>query len=419
MAGKYRNDQGRRPERYVSPRVKWTIALASIALIAVAVFAVAVMQGWIQLPQLPDRPKETTPPTIAAGEDTVIHFVAGGDVNVTDRTVNAGGSGYEFGGALLDVLPVLSGADLTALNFEGNVCGEPYGSEMKSAPTQLLTALKNAGVDVLQTANSQSLTNGMRGLQATAEAIRNAGMQNLGTYANESEFQKYEGYLIYEIQGIRIAMVSFTKGMDGRNLPQGSENCVNLLYTDYSSTYKKVNKEGITRIIRSAKEKNPDIIIAMLHWGSEHNDQISTTQKEICTLMSELGVSAVIGTHSHYVQGMGFNPENGMFVAYSLGDFLGDAQVAGTNYSVLLDLEITKDGGTGKVSITGFDYTPIYQYYDEDGNLQILRLRQAIAAYEDNYIAKVPKEVYDSMVSALARIENRVNSGSIINVGVR
>lgn len=395
-----------RKERYVSPRTKWTIALTALAVMAVGLLILALCNGWIKLPEPPEKPMETIPVT-QPSEDTVIHFIAGGDVNITDKVVQSGGADYAD--TFLDILPVLSGGDLTALNFEGNACGTPYGSQMKSAPESLLKALRFSGVDVLQTANSHSITNGLRGLAATNTAIRDAGMQSLGTYADQAEFEQYQGYLIYEIQGVRIALVAFTKGMDGRNLPEGSENCVNLLYTDYSSTYKKVNEDGITQILKAVEATRPDVTIALVHWGSEYNDQISSTQKSICKLMSSLGVDALIGTHSHYVQQMGFDEKTGMFTAYSVGDFMGDAEVAGTNYSVLLDLQITKDGTTGKTRISGYDYTPIYQYYDETGALRLLRIREAMAAYENNYIGKVPEEVYTAMKSALSRIESRVN----------
>ncbi len=396
-----------RQKWFVARKTKWTLVLLSVAIIAVSMLIVAVMLGWISMPELPERPVATQPST-PVEEDTVIHFIAGGDVNVTQKVVNAGGYDYDYGDVFLDVLPVLSGGDLTVLNFEGNVCGEPYGTELRSAPTQLLQALRNTGVDVLQTANSYAITNGLRGLVSTATAIREAGMQPLGTYADEAEFKRYQGYLMYEVEGISIALVAFTKGMDGRNLPEGSENCVNLLYEDYSSTYKKINEDGIIKVLRNVQQAQPDITIALVHWGSEHNDQLSTTQEQICSLMNRYGVSAIIGTHPHYVQKMGFDQQTGQFVAYSLGDFLGDAEIAGTNYSVLLDLELTRDGATGQVSITNYSYTPLFQYYEEDGTLRVLRIREAIAAYEQNYIGKVPEEVYRAMVSALSRIEARV-----------
>lgn len=396
-----------RRERYVSPKTKLAIFLAALAVIGIAVLVMAFLNGWIKLPQPQEQPPETTVAT-QPPEDTVIHLVAGGNVNITDKTVASGGSGYDYSNVFLDVLPVLSGADLTLMNFEGNVYGPPYGTQQSSAPATLLQALKNAGVDILQTANTEALTNGLLGLAATNQAIRDAGMAPLGTYADNEEFEQHQGFQIYEIRGIRIALVAFTKGMDGRNLPEGSENCVNVLYTDYSSTYKSVNEEGITAVLKAAQKEQPDLTIAMLHWGGENTDQVNATQKKICRLLAELGVDAIIGTHSHLVQKMGYYEDTGMFVAYSLGDFIGDAEAIGTHYSVLLDLTVTKDGKTGEVRITGYDYTPVYQHYDENGALQLLRIRQAMAAYENDYISKVSDDVYIIMKSALSNIESRV-----------
>ena len=410
MAAK-RNNRRYRPyqERYVSKKTKWTIALIILGVLAIAALILAFAQGWIKLPEREEKPQETTIAT-EPPEDTVIHIVAGGDVNVTDKVVSSFGGSYDYSEMFLDVLPVLANGDLTIVNFEGNACGEPYGSELRSAPTQLLDALCNAGVDVLQTANSQSITNGLRGLSATNEAIRNAGMQPLGTYADEEEFQEYDGYLLYEVNGVKVALVAFTKGMDGRNLPEGSEDCVNLLYTDYSSKYQTINTEGITSILTAVAEAQPDITIAMLHWGSEYNDTLNSTQEKICTLMSELGVDAIIGSHPHYVQKMGFDAETGLFVAYSLGDLAGDADLTGTNYSLLLDLEITKDGATGEAKITNFSYTPLYLHYGKSGSLQVLRMEEAISAYENHNINRVSDEVYAAMTDAMAKIDSRVNA---------
>ena len=404
---KKQNKRRYRPyrERYVPPKVKWILALTVLAVIAVGVLAAALLKGWIRLPERPDTAPETTAPTEPPA-DTVIHVVAGGDVNVTQKVLNSGNGG-DYSAVFRDVMPVLANAELTVLNFEGNVCGEP-DAELHAAPTGLVTALKAAGVDVLQTANSQAITNGLLGLQSTAQAIRDAGMQPLGTYADQAEFAQHQGYLIYDLQGVRVALVAFTKGMDGRNLPEGNEHCVNLLYNDYSSTYQSVNTEGITRVLTAVEEAEPDITIALLHWGSEYNDKINSTQKRICSLMESLGVDAIVGTHPHYVQGMGFDPETGLFTAYSLGDLTGDAALNGTDYSVLLELEITKSGATGQTSVTGFSYTPVYLHYDDGGALRLLRIEEAIAAYENNNIDRVSEEVYTAMKSALGKIEDRV-----------
>ncbi len=352
-------------------------------------------------------PVQTNPADGTQSPQTVIRFAAAGDLNITDRVVASGGVNYDYTRAFLGVVPLLAGADLTAVNFEGNAYGSQYGAD--SAPPQMLTALKTAGVDLLQMANSRTINKGVAGLQSTLQSVRGAGLIPVGAFADSEEYKQSGGYTICDVKGVKVAVVAFTKGMDGMALPAGSENCVNLLYTDYSSNYRKVDKEGITKLLRAIEKQKPDVTIALLHWGSEYNDTHSDSQEDIRELMTAEGVDAIIGTHPHYVQEMEFDPQNGTFIAYSLGDFFGDATRSGTEYSVVLELEITKDNVAGTTAITGYSYTPIYIAEDSTGALRVLRMEQAIAAYESNHIDRVSQSVYESMLYARDRIANRIN----------
>ena len=371
--------------------------------LAVAVVALAVILV------LALRPAEA--PTF--GENTkTITLVAGGDLNVTDNTVAAGakGSGYDYTAAFLDVAQLFAEADGAFLNFEGNFCGAPYGSATVSAPAAMAETLKAMGVDFLQMANSCPIKNGMLGLQQTLDAIRGAGLEPLGAYGSNAEAARQQGFILREIGGVRVALVAFTKGMDGMGLPAGSENCVNLLYTDYTTTYKKINTEGITKILEAAEAAQPDITIALLHWGSEANSAISPTQEKIAKLMLDLGVDAIVGTHSHQVQSVVYDEENRTLVAYSLGDFFGDGQVAGSYYSILLQLQITKDLDTGYTAITGWEHIPLYIQTPErdEASAQVLQIRQAMELYENNHISAVSKQTYENMKTALEQIEKRI-----------
>ncbi len=418
-----RRAERRQEQQFLARQQKFLkigIIMTAVTLVVCA-GALLIANGIINAPKEPQmstvpstqpqtQPSETEPaPT---EPDTVIHIMAGGDLNVTDKTVASGTavSGYDYTDAFMDVVPALSAADLAVLNFEGSLYGAPYGSESKSAPQQMMLALQQAGVDLLQAANSQSVANGLSGLAATLQGIRSAGMVPLGAYASPQEFKDSGGYYIREVQGIRIAFVAFTKGMDGSGLPEGSEDCVNLLYQDYNSTYQKVDTEGITQVLRAVAARQPDVTIALLHWGSEFNTKISSSQEKICKLMQQEGVDAIIGTHSHYVQKLEFDREKGTLVAYSLGDFFGDADKAGTDYSVLLNLEITKSGVTGETSISGYDYIPVYTHDQSavGGGMRILRIQEAVAAYESNYIGRVSDEVYSAMKDALTKIDSRM-----------
>ena len=367
----------------------------------------------VQSPVRP-QPQETTEETSSRRKaPTTIHIKAAGDLNITKSVVESGlvASGYDFTRAFLDVSALLAEADLTMLNFNGNIAGEPYGSDTMSCPSQILTALRNAGVDVVQTANCASVHNGLIGLKSTLSAIRNAGLTSIGAYSSPQEYQESNGYIICDVQGVKVALVAFSKGVGGRGMPAGNEDCVNLLYNDYASYYKEVNKDKINAILKAVEAEKPDITIAMLHWGSEFNDVISESQEDIATMMKKRGVDVIIGNHPHMVQKIDFDQTNGTLVAYSLGDFYGDATRDGTYYSIILDLEITKDPEMGTTKVTNFSYTPIFTVKDTespDGFRRVVRIEQAMTAYENNYVDKVSSSAYANMNKALRRIYERV-----------
>ena len=386
-----------------------TYAGVVLAVAAVIILAVVLIGNADGKKPVDTRPTETVvKETEPKGEQTVVHFAAAGDLNITDKVVSSGGAGMDYSRVFADVLPLLAEADLTVMNLEGNVVGAPYGTQQASAPVQMLNVLATAGVDMVQMANSRSIHNGITGLAATLSAIRTAGIEPIGAYASNDEFSDNGGYTLWEVEGVRIGVVAFTKGMDNMALPAGSENCVNVLYKDYSSTYVEVDTDRITDILERLEKEKPDVTIALVHWGSEYNDTHSKTQEKIRDLMLENGVDAILGTHPHYVQQVDFDKEAGTLVAYSLGDFLGDRDRSGTEYGVVLNLEITKDNGEGTAKITGFDYQPIFTSRDGEGLLRVLRIRPAIAAYEGGYLDKVSAEDYAAMVNALARIDARI-----------
>ena len=345
---------------------------------------------------------------------TVIHLAAAGDLNVTDKVVWSGQAGttYDYSNAFMDVAPILSEADLALLNFEGNLYGQPYGTATMSAPQELLTALKNAGVDIVQMANSAAIYNGISGLQTTLANIRSAGIEPVGAYSTNTEYSRNSGYTICEVQGLKLAFVAFTKGFGGLGLPAGSEDCVNLLYEDYYENYEKLNTDKITKVLKAVAGEKPDLVVALLHWGSEYNDAISDTQTRIANLMKKNGVDVIIGTHPHLVQEITYDEATGFFCAYSLGDFYGDGNRSGTAYSIILDLEITKNYDTGETRVTGFDYTPIYTLQETDSpdnQRRVVRLKTAMTAYDVNFVDKITPSCNENMLYSLERIVSRVN----------
>ena len=106
------------------------------------------------------------------------------------------------------------------------------------------------------------------------------------------------------------------------------------------------------------------------------------------------------------MQKVDYNPTAGTVVAYSLGDLLGDGEKSGTNYSILLDLEITRDNLTGQTQITGCSYTGVYLLTPEkDGMpIQLVRIQPAMEMYENNHIQKITDSAYENMRYAWQRL---------------
>lgn len=413
----------RRKQQAEAKRLRITLILAAVVLVLCTAGIVFLTsrsdssQTTVAAETRPtQKPTQATEPATRAQKSTktTIHIKAAGDLNVTNTVINAGVAvgGYNYTRAFMDVASTLSDADLTVLNLEGNICGEPYGSDTTSAPRELLDGLRNAGVDLIQMANSCTINNGLIGLTSTLQSIRAAGLEPVGAFASESEFQQSKGYTITEAQGVKVAFVAFTKGLGGRGLPAGNDNLVNILYEDYASTYDKIDRTRITSVLKAVEAEKPDITIALLHWGSEYNDDISDTQKSIVNLMKKQGVDVIIGTHPHTVQAIEYDALAGTLVAYSLGDFFGDASRGGTNYSIILDLEITKDSSTGTTKVTNYSYTPIYTVSEAesaDGYRRVVRIDKTVEAWEENYLDKVSQSAKESMVYALDRIKARIN----------
>lgn len=382
------------------------LLIAGVVLVLCAVVIVSLTRK-NDTPSVHSTPSTQSTDSTAPA-DTVIRLAAVGDLNVTESAVASGGAGYDYTDTFLDVAHLLADADITTVNFEGNLFGAPYGTD-RSAPQNMMTALQRIGVDMVQLANSYSIYKGMQGLEQTIDGVRLAGMEPLGVYPNAQEAQKQKGYTLRTVQGVKIAFVAFTKGMDGMALPAGNDGCVNLLYEDYSTDYQKVDTAGITKVLDAVAKEKPDLTVALLHWGSEFNNTISQSQKDICQLLQDKGVDAIIGTHSHYVQSITYDKATGKFVAYSLGDFFGDADRAGSEYSLILELEITKRADSGETRITSYQYTPIFTVAEEGQPLRVMRIRQAMAAFDEEYIGRISQETYDAMTYALERIEARVN----------
>jgi poly-gamma-glutamate synthesis protein (capsule biosynthesis protein) len=369
------------------------------------------------VPEVPDEPVDPPKP------DTKVTISAVGDIMIYDELIadaKQDDGTYNFEDCFKAISGFTSQANFTVGNLELNFLGGPdyKGKATWNAPEVLAENLKSIGFDILQTANTYSINNGINGLTNTIKFLKAAGIDPLGTYIDKAEKADGGGVLIKEMNGIKIAFVAFTKGCNGYTLPTGSEYCVDLLYTDYNKNYSNINQTAIQERLDAAKRQQPDVIVAMLHWGAEYETETSASQEEITNLMLKNGVDVILGSHSHVVGPMETRTVETVdgetkecFVAYSLGNFFSYMSKDHTMVSTILNLEFTKNGETGKTTISKADYLPVYildRGAEADTRFEVLPIRAAI---ESTLFEEYKNEMLDAIDTLKTNTASEFDSG--------
>lgn len=282
----------------------------------------------------PSHKKETADRDTMATKRITLLFA--GDFMQHQRQIDAAATdnGYDYQDCFSQVKEEVSKADVAIGNLEVTLGGEPYGGYPGfSAPDEYMYAIQDAGFDVMTLANNHCLDKGRKGLERTIHKLDSLNIPHLGTYLNiEEREKKYP--LIIEKKGFRIALLNYTYATNGLRVRE--PNVVNY-----------IDKNKILRDIKRAHAKNPDVIIACMHWGTEYQSVPDSTQTELANWLFAHGVNHVIGSHPHVVQPMEMRYDhiNGQqhILVYSLGNYLSDMSAMKTDGGVMFKMELCKD----------------------------------------------------------------------------
>lgn len=90
------------------------------------------------------------------------------------------------------------------------------------------------------------------------------------------------------------------------------------------------------------------------------------------------------------------------------GNFISAQKDAHTKSTAILDMQITKIGKTGKISIDSVDYIPVYCYdkgVGTNNRYELIDINSAITEYESGDRSKVNTSLYNILKKELADIE--------------
>jgi len=259
---------------------------------------------------------------------------------------------YNYDDVFQYIKPVISEADIAIANFEVTLAGPPYlGYPEFSSPGALAVACKNAGIDCLVTANNHSADRGKKGITGTINILDSIGLRHTGTFLSSSSRDSLSPLLIGNDE-LSLALLNYTYGTNGIAVPDPV--IVNML-----------DKELIDSDIQKAKDKNADIIILFLHWGTEYDTVPSADQTELAAYFLSEGVDLIIGSHPHVLQKMVWLKnsagEKDGIVVYSLGNFVSNQRRPKTEGGSMVRIVLTKNDDRVAISEAGYYLTWVYK----------------------------------------------------------
>jgi len=267
------------------------------------------------------------------------------------------GKKYDYAPCFKFVKPILERADLAIGNLELTLPGKPpyNGYPMFRSPDALADALKDAGFDILVTANNHSNDSRGAGVVSTINTLRELGFYQTGTFKNATDRGNTYPLMMYK-NNFKLAFLNYTYGTNG--VPTDAPTIVNLIDT-----------VQIKKDLAEARARKPHFIIVVMHWGLEYQLTENAEQRSLAKFLIRHGADMVIGAHPHVVQPirtervtMPDGSAKEAIVVYSLGNFISNQQQPNTDGGILFQVDLLKQKGSPKITVANAGIIPIWRY---------------------------------------------------------
>ena len=293
----------------------------------------------------PETVPETQPPTTVPTEPPIelvsrATIVSTGDLLMHGQLIadaRQGDGSYDFSYIFPHLTQRVSAADFAVANLETTLGGtaKPYqGNPMFNCPDAIVDAAKNAGFDMLLTANNHSYDTQQPGFERTIQVVREKGMVNLGTKLSAEEPR----YTIQDINGIRVGMIAYTyeDSQVGSSVPALNYNPMQRNGYDLINCFRHPSPEPFYQEMEQQlalmKQEGAEATIVYIHWGQEYKLAPNNYQKAIAQKLCDLGVDVIIGGHPHVVQPGALltstvDPNHKTVCIYSLGNAVSNQRL--------------------------------------------------------------------------------------------
>lgn len=306
--------------------------------------------------------------------DKAFRITFAGDLILLEDQVKLGvtGNGYDFNDVFERAKPYISSADLAIGVFEGPMAGKDKGYTTGNFddgkklylnfPDEYAEAVKNAGFDLVTTANNHLMDKGEEGAKRTLEILDKAGLDHTGSYRDAADKDKNRIKLV-EKDGIKIAVLSYTfcsNYVPDNELIGGKHSYITSMISGTEGAQFEKLKAQVETDFKQAKSLSPDLILVLPHIGTQFQNNPDEEQKVWFKIFKDNGADIILGDHPHVVEPVEIENINGrtVFTAYCPGNFANRYRDKQGDTSMLVDVYIDRDSKT----VIGGSVIPLYTY---------------------------------------------------------
>lgn len=244
-------------------------------------------------------------------------------------------SQYDYSECFRHIAPIVTEADYAVCNLEVPLGGGPdySGYPCFSAPDSYAVALRDAGFDMMLTANNHCLDRGDRALRRTLSALDSIGVDHIGTYHDAAQRSALVPF-IKDIKGIKFGFLNYTYGTNGIPPRHGAEVAL-------------IDRRRIADEIRRTRQAGAEFVVVTVHWGVEYVLRENKAQRDLAQFLIDQGADMIIGGHPHVIQPMAVmrNEREGkdVLVVYSLGNLISNMKTGDTRGGALVHARVERD----------------------------------------------------------------------------
>lgn len=350
-------------------------------------------------------------------DDAFRLLFAGDLILLEDQVKNAyNGKKYEFDECFEYTKDYIASADYSIGVLEGPTAGSErgysssnYGDGKKLAlnfPDEWVDAVKNAGFDLVTTANNHALDKGISGMERTIRVLKDKNLDFIGTYLN-GEDKNQNSVKIIEKDGIKIAILSYTSFINHvytNDIVSGDKSYISsVIVNPENENFYKIKKQ-VKKDFEKASEANADLIVVLPHWGTQFASKPNEAQLEWEKIFKEYGADIILGDHTHSVEPVYIDKENdNSYTLYSPGNYANIYREHDGDFSAMTEVYIDRK----TKSVIGGAIIPMWTNSTINGNYRAIpvydiitdkKLTNSLTTYDLERVKKAQEHISKTML---------------------